>query len=56
MGFNHIKKNYSGKTCVVFKIAEKIPLPPVPGGLKKLIGQGRYLRRNRKQSDSVLFR
>ena len=28
MGFNHIKKNYSGKTGVVFKIAGKIPLPP----------------------------
>ena len=35
MGFNHIKKNYSGKTGVVFKIARKIPLPPVPGGLSE---------------------
>ena len=34
MGFNHIKKNYSGKTGVVFKIAGKIP-PPVPGGLSE---------------------
>ena len=33
MGFNHIKKNYSGKTGVVFKIAGKIPLLPSPRGL-----------------------
>ena len=36
MGFNHNKKNYSAKTGVVFKIAGKIPLPPVPGGLIKI--------------------
>ena len=56
MEFNHIKKNYSGKTGIVFKIAGKIPLPPVPGGLKKTDRSGTLFASKPKQSDSVLFR